>query len=1286
MSVVPEDAHEDAAFARHCAAVHLLRRLNPTLPLYRLMAPEFRTEWERCGTALQAEADSEARARAAAARKSEAADRADAKVRELEQLPIILMNDEARAAVAEVLQSTLGNLNNTRSSSQSSSSASSASSFVTLARQLKALGFASSDVDEALDQLPSDVAESDAHDAAIEWLCLNVDEADLPVAFRARGQMDVFLPSNKSTPAAPAAPSSSSDVATSTTTPTTHESRSLMRFGYDADACVAALERCNHNVAAALEQLVVATFGSAAPVSDDNAAPLLTREQIDEELEALEAILADSFHHESLANGDELINVHFDSNAAGAEARDAHLQVILAVNSAYPAAVPTFGFALEHAPPPLLLRLTRELRAHAHEQLLGAPLVFGLLSWLQENIPSDAIEPPAAAVAPKSTAAPPTQSSSAASSSSTSRSKPSSTTTTTTQSDDDFQRVLGEIEAGVTSAVKQSHAARPAHAKRTAAQLRTQSAELRKQFAALRETSAYKAMQPARHRLPAWQHCDELVNAVKNNSVVVISGETGCGKTTQVPQFLLDDLLGGDAAASASLLCTQPRRLAAIGVAERVAAERGEKCGQTVGYAIRLERKASAATKLLYCTTGVLLRRLAHDPTLDGVSHIVVDEVHERSAESDFLLVLLRRILRDTRKDLRVILMSATLDADLFARYFGGAPTFHIAGRMFPVKEIYLEDVIEQHVRPPTMSRQRNKEDAAVHAEFASSMTGFSAGTINALADGRFGGDALQLDAAELVLRAIADGAYPPEARTSDVSEAVLVFLPGVGPIRDLHARLADEPRLFVLPLHAALSADEQRQAFAPAPKGRRKVLLATNVAETSITLDDVVFVLEGGRENEMRYDAQSRTSSLVECWVSRASAKQRRGRAGRTKPGVCVHLYTRREMAKFDAQSTPEIARVPLHQLCLQIAVLGLGAPAQFLGDALQPPPQAAVDAAERTLRELGALDARGQVTALGVHLASLPVDVQAGKLLLFGAMFRCVRPALTLAAALSCRTPFLSPLERRDEADAARQRTFGSHASETRSDHARLLQAYDAFQAATRQGRRAEREFCDGAFVSANVMRQIAGTRQQLESLLFESGFVSRRRDESRADALEAHNTNGESMRILKAVLCAALYPNIVYADMPDDRYAKVIAGSVAVDAESRDIRYRLKSRERVFMHPQSINFSSTSYGQCPYLVYFEIVTTSKPFVRESTALTGYGLLLFGGGEIEVDAVNGVLSIDRWIRFRAPARIAVLARVLRRALERVLAAKIEMPAFDISATPLIETVTQLIKNDGLL
>jgi hypothetical protein len=233
MSVVPEDAHEDAAFARHCAAVHLLRRLNPTLPLYRLMAPEFRTEWERCGTALQAEADSEARARAAAARKSEAADRADAKVRELEQLPIILMNDEARAAVAEVLQSTLGNLNNTRSSSQSSSSASSASSFVTLARQLKALGFASSDVDEALDQLPSDVAESDAHDAAIEWLCLNVDEADLPVAFRARGQMDVFLPSNKSTPAAPAAPSSSSDVATSTTTPTTHESRSLMRFGYD---------------------------------------------------------------------------------------------------------------------------------------------------------------------------------------------------------------------------------------------------------------------------------------------------------------------------------------------------------------------------------------------------------------------------------------------------------------------------------------------------------------------------------------------------------------------------------------------------------------------------------------------------------------------------------------------------------------------------------------------------------------------------------------------------------------------------------------------------------------------------------------------------------------------------------------------------------------------------------------------------------------------------------------------------------------------------------------------
>lgn len=1054
-----------------------------------------------------------------------------------------------------------------------------------------------------------------------------------------------------------------------------------MRFGYDSDTCVLALEKHNQNAAAALGELFVATFGAIEiGNTDDNDAPPLTREHIDEELEALEAILADNFHHETLANGDELINVHFDSNATDAEQRDAHLQVILAVNSAYPAAVPVFGFALEHAPPPLVLRLTRELRLYVHEQLLGAPLVFGMLSWLQENIPSDAIVTHSAPAA-----AAPAVSAAAAAAASTTTAMHTTTSRPTVASDDDFQRVLGEIEAGVTSAVKQSHAARPAHAKRTAAQLRTQSAELRKQFAALRETSAYKAMQPARHRLPAWQHCDELVNAVKQNSVVVISGETGCGKTTQVPQFLLDDLLGGESAASASLLCTQPRRLAAIGVAERVAAERGETCGQTVGYAIRLERKASAATRLLYCTTGVLLRRLAHDPTLDGVSHIVVDEVHERSAESDFLLVLLRRILRSTRKDLRVILMSATLDADLFARYFGGAPTFHIAGRMFPVKEIYLEDVIEQHVRPPPMSRTRNKEDAAAHAEFAASMTGFSAGTINALHDGRFGGDALQLDAAETVLRAIADGSFPPEARTSDTGEAVLVFLPGVGPIRDLSARLADEPRLFVLPLHAALSADEQRLAFAPTPKGRRKVLLATNVAETSITLDDVVFVLEGGRENEMRYDAQSRTSALVECWVSRASAKQRRGRAGRTKPGVCVHLYTRREMSKFDAQSTPEIARVPLHQLCLQIAVLGLGAPAKFLGDALQPPPQAAVDAAERTLRELGALNERGEVTALGVHLASLPVDVQAGKLLLFGAMFRCVRPALTLAAALSCRTPFLSPLERRDEADAARQRVFGTHASEARSDHARLLQAFDAFQTASRQGRRAEREFCDGAFVSGNVMRQIAGTRQQLESLLFESGFVSRRRNQSRNDALDEHDTNGSSMRILKAILCAALYPNVVYADMPDDRYAKVVAGTVAVDAESRDIRYRLKSRERVFTHPQSINFASTSYGQCPYLVYFEIVTTSKPFVRESTALTAYGLLLFGG-EIEVDAANGVLSIDRWIRFRAPARIAVLARVLRRALERVLAAKIEMPAFDISATPLIDVVCQLIKNDGLL
>jgi ATP-dependent RNA helicase DHX57 len=1301
VSVLPSDAHADALFARHCAAVHLLRRLNPQLPLYRLMAPEFRPEWDRCGELLEHEADQEKSRAAQAARRSVQEERAEARQRELEQLPLILMNDEARAAVADVVQRTFGNLSTRQSSAASAASSAgafSASTLGTVSRKLTGLGFAPADVDEALDALPSDVAENDVFDAAIEWLCLNVNEEDLPVAFRARGQMDVILPSSKTASTAAAAPAAPAVVAVPAIE-LSSDVRELVRFGFDADAVSEALAKHHGDHAAALVSLFAAEvsgdFGDDDDDDDDdendnddnsnddddnNNNNGLARQDIDNEVEALEAILADSFHHETLVSGDEQIDIRFDSNAIGGEPRDAHLRVILAVGSAYPATAPTFAVSIERAHSSTLMRLTRDLYAHCIDQLLGAPLVFSLLSWLQENIAPNAID---ASDAPSGAAG----ASDGASSASTSSAGGRPSAGRALSSDDDFQRVLGEIEAGVVRAVKKSHAARPAHAKRSAAQLRAASAELQKQFAALRETAAYKAMQPGRQRLPAWEHRDELVRAVQANRVVVISGETGCGKSTQVPQFLLDAVLTSDAAAAASLLCTQPRRLAAIGVAERVAAERGEQCGNTVGYAIRLERKASAATKLLYCTTGVLLRRLAHDATLEGVTHIVVDEVHERSAESDFLLVLLRRLLNGARKDLRVVLMSATLDADLFAKYFGGAPTFHIAGRMFPVKEIYLEDVIERCIRPPTMGRTRSKDDLAAHAAFAATMTGYSAATINALHDGRFGGDALQLDAAEEVLRAIAGGSFPDEARTSDAREAVLVFLPGVGPIRDLQTRLADEPRLFTLPLHAALSADEQRLAFAPAPKGKRKVLLATNVAETSITLDDVVFVLECGRENEMRYDATRRTSALVETWVSRASAKQRRGRAGRTQPGVCVHLYTRREMAEqFAAQSTPEMSRVPLHQLCLQIAVLGLGSPAQFLNEALQPPPKAAVDAAELTLRELGALDARGDVTALGVHLASLPVDVQAGKLLLFGAMFRCVRPTLTLAAALSCRTPFLAPIEKRDEADAARQRAFGPHAADVRSDHARLLQAYDAFQAAARLGRRAEREFCEAAFVSANVMRQIMGTRQQLESLLFESGFVSRRRDQARGDAIDEHDVNSDSTRILKAVLCAALYPNVVHADMPDERYAKVVAGAVAVGAESREIRYRLKSHERVFMHPQSINFHAREYGQCPYLVYFEIVTTSKPYVRESTALTGYGLLLLGGGEIEVDAEKGTLSIDRWIRFRAPARIAVLARVLRRALERLLAAKIEMPALDISATPLIDVVCQLIKNDGLL
>ncbi|CAI5478313.1 unnamed protein product [Closterium sp. Yama58-4] len=486
------------------------------------------------------------------------------------------------------------------------------------------------------------------------------------------------------------------------------------------------------------------------------------------------------------------------------------------------------------------------------------------------------------------------------------------------------------------------------------------------------------SMLALRQSLPAWKERERLLQAVRDNQVVVVSGETGCGKTTQLPQYLLEDAVESGQGAQSSIICTQPRRISAVAVAERVAAERGESIGQSVGYQVRLEARRSRATHLLFCTTGVLLRRLASDPLLTGVTHIVVDEIHERGMNEDFLLIVLRDLL-PRRSDLKLVLMSATLNADLFSQYFNGAPTLHIPGFTYPVRSYFLEDVLELTGHEVTLYNQvddygseqqwkRRRQMALMEKRRKSLEPSF---VQEALANHSFAshspfvqrsmerwtGEGVGFSLIESALEFAEREEEPREGKQdaagvvgSRDAGAVLVFMTGWDDIigmRDRlreHPLLGDESRVLLLTCHGSMPIEEQKLIFNPPPPGVTKVILATNMAETSITINDVALVIDTGKAKETSYDAVNNVPCLLPQWVSKASVKQRRGRAGRVRPGVCFHLYPRPLFAALPEYGQPELLRAPLHSLCLQIKTLGLGNIGEFLGKAIQPPEPLAV------------------------------------------------------------------------------------------------------------------------------------------------------------------------------------------------------------------------------------------------------------------------------------------------------------------------------------------------------
>lgn len=782
----------------------------------------------------------------------------------------------------------------------------------------------------------------------------------------------------------------------------------------------------------------------------------------------------------------------------------------------------------------------------------------------------------------------------------------------------------------------------------------------------------------------------ELLALVHSHQVLLLQGETGSGKTTQLPQYLLD----AEAGRAARVVVTQPRRLAALSLAARVAQERGERLGEgTVGCKVRgTSLVHPRRCRLLYCTTGVLLQRMkglgrGNFFSSSTATHLILDEVHERTAELDILLAALREEL-PWRPALRVVLMSATMDSQALAQYFerkapvaastaagnGGRQeeeerrvdfsgvaytrrdfrqyyegsgdweqrweraakslppaVFSVPGRSFSVHERFLEDVEQLlHVDLPQGRGQNVAFEAMCQQDYR-----------------------LLKDLVARIARhgpgdGVTDQGLDAHERVAG-GGAVLIFLPGAGEIAEAIGWLRALPEVHCLPLHANLAPEDQQLCFERAPEGLLKVVCATNVAETSVTLPDITVVIDTCRERRVELEPLSGTTCLQEQWCSRASMLQRRGRAGRVRPGVCFHLLRRGQCTHLPPNIRPEIQRLPLESLCLLVRACGLGSPAAFLAETPEPPAGSAIEAAEALLEELGAYgpddsaSLERRLSPLGQLLAELPVHPRIGRLLIFGCLLQCARPAISIAAALSFQTLFLPPGPHRGtEIGAARRELSRGCGGST--DHCVWAEVFERWWQASAQE---QQQICQNLGLSQSRMRDALRERKHLIESLVTCRLLPEDYMERWPMPHRTYDRLAFKHGVVRAVVCGGLYPNLVHV-RDDNMDLKLMDGN-----------------DEVVVHPQS-----TCAGSVPYdwslLVYHRKSRTTRLYVYDLTAAIPAALCAFGGpAELMVDDGFTCLVVGRrlWVNcadlpghFRNhPAHTLEALRGLQRAVQHL-------------------------------
>ncbi|CAN8231777.1 unnamed protein product [Cochlearia groenlandica] len=616
------------------------------------------------------------------------------------------------------------------------------------------------------------------------------------------------------------------------------------------------------------------------------------------------------------------------------------------------------------------------------------------------------------------------------------------------------------------------------------------------------KTAAEKAKEE-RESLPIHAYREELLKLVEENQVLVIVGETGSGKTTQIPQYLQE----AGYTKRGKIGCTQPRRVAAMSVASRVAQELGVKLGHEVGYSIRFEDRTSDKTVIKYMTDGMLLRELLTEPKLDSYSVVMIDEAHERTLSTDILFALVKDVTK-IRPDLRLIISSATLEAKKFSQYFDSARIYVVPGRRYPVEKFFRRwpeaDYLETAVQTVFQIHEREP-----------------------LGD-------------------------------------ILVFLTGQEEIETVETKLKlkmidlgiKRSEIIICPIYSNLPTELQAKVFEPTPKGSRKVVLATNIAETSLTIEGIRYVIDSGYCKINTYNPRTGMESLLVTPISKASAEQRAGRSGRTGPGKCFRLYNVKDL---DATTIPEIQRANLASVVLTLKSLGVQD--VFTFDFMDPPPANTLMKALELLYALGALDGNGEITKVGERMVEFPVDPMLSKMIVGSEKYKCSGEIIKIAAMLSTgNSVFYRPKNQHVLADNARKSFYTDNVG----DHIALLRVYNTWMETNYST-----QWCYENYIQSKSMRRARDICDQLAGLLKKIGVEV--------------TSNPNDLDAIKKAILAGFFPHS----------AKL----------QRDGSYRrVKEPQTVYVHP-----NSGLFGVSPskWLVYHELVFTTKEYMRHTTEM---------------------------------------------------------------------------------